>query len=281
MVQGLINAFMDGVEIMGVPTMSLGRRDEIGRSPLHFCGLDPQSKSKPQIDVDCARIISMLIEAGFDPNAKCKSGWSPLDTYATLGLPETVSIIADNPAVDLNSADEKFGKTALMRAAINGNFFTTQVLLDTGRCDINLEAKDGGNALYFAVRNEVMSKLGGGGGGATGATESMEAGAMEGVEEEGTASDLAALLEEGIEGAKTNFDEQCSAERKENEEKAVDLGCEPGKEYMKIIDILLSSGADVNSADSKGKTSIMLAASSGHLELVKVLLQFNVDLQKV
>ena len=26
MVQGLINAFMDGVEIMGVPTMSLGRR---------------------------------------------------------------------------------------------------------------------------------------------------------------------------------------------------------------------------------------------------------------
>ena len=176
------------------------RRDEIGRSPLHFCGLDPQSKSKPQIDVDCARIISMLVEAGFDPNAKCKSGWSPLDTYATLGLPETVSIIANYPAVDLNSADEKFGKTALMRSAINGNLFTTQVLLETGRCDVNLEAKDGGNALYFAVRNEVMSKLGGeGGDGATEASNSTEEVVEVGVGDD-AASDLATLLVEGIEG---------------------------------------------------------------------------------
>ena len=50
---------------------------------------------------------------------------------------------------------------------------------------------------------------------------------------------------------------------------------------MKIINLLLESGADVNSSDGKGKTSIMLAATSGHLELVKKLLQFDVDLQTV
>ncbi|GMH92160.1 hypothetical protein TL16_g12263 [Triparma laevis f. inornata] len=255
---------------MGVPTLSLSRVDEIGRTPLHFCGLDPQTKSKPVVDVDCARIVSMLLEVGFDPHMKCNMGWSPLDTYATLGLPETVNVLASHEGVDLNAVDEKHGKTALIRANINGNSVSSQVLLEAG-ADVNVEVVGGGNGLFWTVRNEAMRKMGA----RHGEEDSDEY--MEGLVGYDDFND------EGLEGAKMNYEEQCSVDRKANEDKAVDLGCEPGKEYMKIIKQLLEvEGVDVNSRGGGGKTAIMLAASSGHVELVGLLLETGkVNLQLV
>ncbi|GMI01674.1 hypothetical protein TrST_g10379 [Triparma strigata] len=266
MVISLINAYRDDVSIMGVPTLSLTRTDEIGRSPLHFCGLDPQTKSKPVVDVDCARIVNMLLEVGFEPNKKCNMGWSPLDTYATLGLPETVHVLATNKGTDLNAVDEKHGKTALIRANINGNYVSSKVLLEAGG-DVNIEVKGGGNGLFWTVRNEVMRKISEGGEGGGGG----EVGELDEYTEE-LVVDFNDILEEGLEGSKMNYDEQCSADRKSNKDKAVDLGCEPGKEYMKIIKLLLSQeDINVNSQDENGKTALvelLLETNKVNLQLV-------------
>lgn len=116
--QSLIHAHNEEILSSQSP-LDLRRRDELGRSPLHICGLDPQSKSKPAVDVDCARISNMLVEVGFPVNDRCNAGWSALDTYATLGLPETVNVLLDLGA-SVDAADKEFGRTALMKSAING-----------------------------------------------------------------------------------------------------------------------------------------------------------------
>ncbi|GMI41752.1 hypothetical protein TeGR_g12193, partial [Tetraparma gracilis] len=77
-----------------------------------------------------------------------------------------------------------------------------------------------------------------------------------------------------------SFDESCSAEP--GREGGVDFGCEPGKEYMAVVELLLDAGADVNMVDMTGKTVIMLAAAAGHKGLVSALLETGkVDLQLV
>jgi len=258
MVNSLIYNYNEGI-ISATPPLDLARRDEIGRTPLHLCGLDAQVKSKPEIDIDCARIVSMLKEVGFDVNARCKAGWSPLDTYATLGLPETVNVLL-NSGAEIDGTDPEHGRTALMRSTINGNFVVSKLLIEKG-AEVNMVAEGGKvSALSYAVRNEVMRKV---------------ATSGEGVEEEGGGEvfNLLEMLEQEIEGGEVG-DKQCSSNREKNDKNSVfDLGCEPGKEYLRITELLVSSGADVNLQDKNGRTPIMIAALAGHKNLVQMLLK--------
>ena len=45
-----------------------------------------------------------------------------------------------------------------------------------------------------------------------------------------------------------------------------------GNSYIDTVKVLLTNGADVNSADNDGWTSLMYAANNGHLEIVKLLI---------
>jgi ankyrin repeat protein len=261
MVQRLLHSHYEGV-ISSTPPVDLRRRDEIGRTPLHLCGLDAQTKSKPTVDVDCARIVSMLKEVGYEIDARCSGGWRPLDTYAALGMPETVNVLLEGGA-EVDGRDGGHGRTALMLAAINGNFVVAQLMVEKG-ADVNIRAEGGTmEALGYAVRNEVMRMInvgkGGGGGG------------QEGGEDDGEI-DLMELLEREVGEGGGVGDEQCGADREKNDkDTTVDLGCEPGKEYMRIAALLLEEGADVNVQDKNGRTPLMVAAMAGHKELVRMM----------
>jgi ankyrin repeat protein len=81
------------------------------------------------------------------------------------------------------------------------------------------------------------------------------------------------MLEQEIAGGEGG-DKQCSSNREKNDKNSVfDLGCEPGKEYLRITELLVSSGADVNLQDKNGRTPIMIAALAGHKNLVQMLLK--------
>ncbi|GMI05285.1 hypothetical protein TrRE_jg11774 [Triparma retinervis] len=261
MVQSILHSHYSGI-ISSSPPVDLSRRDHIGRTPLHLCGLDAQSKSKPLVDVDCARITSMLKEAGYDLDARCDAGWSPLDTYATLGMPETVNVLLEGGA-KVDGADREHGRTALMRAAINGNFVVAELMVEKG-ADVRRRAEGGTmEALGYAVRNEVIRMVSEG---------------RQGAEEEGGEGgdiDFMELLErEAGDDYGGVGEEQCGADRDKNDkDTVVDLGCEPGKEYMRIAELLLKEGADVNVQDKNGRTPVMIAAMAGHKELVRMMVE--------
>jgi hypothetical protein len=264
-VMGLVNAHKDGVLLSGVPPIFPGRTDTIGRSAMHVCANDPQSSSKPLVDVACSRILRLLQEVGFDVNQVCDAGWRPLDVYSAQGLPETVAALLEMGAV-VNARDPEHGRTALMRAAINGNAVTVGVLLDAG-ADADVKASEG-SALTVAVRNEVMNKIN------TPAAATPAAARETASEDESWDEWLSAQSSVQL------YDETCTAENRG--EGSVDYGCEPGKQYLLVIERLLAHGADANVKDDTGKTPLMLASAAGHEGLVRTLLKSrSVDVRLV
>tara|TARA_B110000305_G_scaffold235271_1_gene294644 strand:+ start:451 stop:1344 length:894 start_codon:yes stop_codon:yes gene_type:complete len=214
------------------PKINLKRLDTLGRSHLHVCALDAQTSSKPIIDVTCARIIKLLLDTGsYDVNHQDLSGWTSLDYYSALGLPETVHMLASNEQVRINSVDFEYGRTALMRACINGNANVVGVLLESG-ADVNIASakKSGGNsALHLAVRNHVMKRV----------VKQVENG---GQCEWSTAG-------------------------------GADYGCEPGKEYRKIVRMLLDyEKTNLNLGNLNGTTPLMIAVQADDEEMVDLFL---------
>lgn len=54
-----------------------------------------------------------------------------------------------------------------------------------------------------------------------------------------------------------------------------------GRGYYKIVCLLLSSGAHVNSKDKFGSTALIWAARRGHFEIVEELLRFGAQVDAV
>jgi ankyrin repeat protein len=269
-VLGLYNAYNKATEQGGLGSslpFDPFVRDPAGRTYLHICGSDPQHKVKPLVDVDCARILNALLSFGIDGSHRCNSGWSPLDVYSAQGYPEVVQVLVKHPTVKLDSKDVKYGMTALMRAAINGHWKVAEIILEGG-ADPDSVSWGGFTALMYATRNEVLKFRGeehgkdkkgysnavvegGGGGGEVAVTAVEEVGVGEGA---GVSSD----------------DDGCSDSSDPN---CVNFGISPGNEYFDVISVLLKYGCDVNVPDDRGMTAIMVAASGGHEQLVKLLLE--------
>ena len=53
----------------------------------------------------------------------------------------------------------------------------------------------------------------------------------------------------------------------------------PASKNGKLVDVqyILNQGVDVNTMDYHGKTALMWASSQGHIDIVKELLERNVD----
>ena len=49
--------------------------------------------------------------------------------------------------------------------------------------------------------------------------------------------------------------------------------------HLEIVKLLISHGADVNSQSSSGNTPLMYACASGHSEIVRVLLEANANVE--
>ena len=95
-------------------------------------------------------MVRSLIEAGTDPNAREKDGWTALMYAAASGSVEVVQLLMDAGA-DVN-ADIQKGTTALSEAAYWGRASIVQMLIATG-ADVNVaDIEDGSTPLLKALR---------------------------------------------------------------------------------------------------------------------------------
>ncbi len=106
-----------------------------------------------------AEIVRLLLEAGADPNSQLRGGETALMTAARTGKLEPVQLLLARGA-EINRKERK-GQTALMWAAADGHVAVVQELIKAG-ADFQTPLESGFTPLLFAVREgqtEVVQAL--------------------------------------------------------------------------------------------------------------------------
>ena len=175
-----------------------------------------------------------LISRGADINQRNNQGATPLMCIAQQGHPETVRSLLELGA-DVNVVDV-YGNTALHWACAKGDFPLIAEILVSNGANINQRENQGITPLMAAVmvgHIEAARKL-------------LELGA-----------DTHVLDMEG--------------------KSALHFSCAKG-DFPKIVDMLLTNGADINQRSCRGYTPLMAAVAVGRLETVRKLLELGADI---
>lgn len=101
----------------------------------------------------------MLLLAGADPNIPCYENKTVLSWAAAEGSEEWIELLLKQPSIELDIPD-KFGQTALLRAADAGHTKCIRMLLDKGACVKHADS-EGRTALSLAAMkgHKVVAKL--------------------------------------------------------------------------------------------------------------------------
>lgn len=106
-----------------------------------------------------AELVGMLLDAGADANAELDGGETVLMTAARTGRLKPVELLVEHGA-NVN-AQERRGQTAIMWAAADGHAKVVDALIAAG-ADFQKPLKSGFNPLFFAVRQghqDVVQRL--------------------------------------------------------------------------------------------------------------------------
>jgi ankyrin repeat protein len=98
------------------------------------------------IEIDNPRMLSALLERGFDPNTLDARGQHGLYLALRDGSVKTEAVLLAHPATQSDS-ENSVGETPLMMAALRGRLDASQRLLDRG-ARVN---KDGWTPLHYAA----------------------------------------------------------------------------------------------------------------------------------
>ncbi|MDX1917018.1 MAG: ankyrin repeat domain-containing protein [Rickettsiaceae bacterium] len=195
------------------------------------------------------KMIELLLQSGAEVNASNHNGRTALIEAASHGHTEITALLLGRGA-EVNDADNE-GKTALMEAVSYWHSEITELLLKSG-AEVNAADNEGKTALMKAV-SEGHTEL---------AKLLLESGA-----------DVNAAARNG----KTALMEAAASKERAamwNHFKPIGYNkLNEGNTALDMINLLLESGADVNAADSNGKTALMEAVSQGRTEVARLLLE--------
>jgi len=237
--------------------------------------------------------IKSLLNNGADVNAKDNEGWHPLQLAAKRGDVEIVRFLLENGA-DVN-ATNNLGGTALMSAASRGYVEIVKLLLEKG-ADINAQQTFGSTALMMAAiegqTNSVELLLDKGAdinaknpNGMTALMFAASAGHTDTVEllldkgadinAEATNGWDALMFAEVMDMNQTNTSGLNASElllEKDTGGINAALMYAASAGHTNAVKLLLDKGADINVKDKYGDTLLMQAVSAGHTDVVKLLL---------
>ena len=208
--------------------------------------------------------LSKLIESGADVNAVGGESLSALHIASGKGLTEVVAFLMKNGA-DINRPERSGGCTPLMIAVALKNLETVSKLLELG-ADVSAVDLEGNSALHNACKNNISNII----------AELISHGAdlnqrnNEGktpfmrIAQQGHPETVRSLLELG---ADVNVMDLYG-------NTALHFACGKG-DFLKIVDILLTNGADINHRGDQGYTPLMVASQQGCLQAVIKLLDLG------
>jgi cytohesin len=114
-VRSLLNRIQDVVEFSDIEITDVNQKGMFGNTPLKVVTVWGDTAA-----------MSLLLDAGADPNIKCEEGFVPLHFAASMGHSEAVRLLLDRKAnVDVLN---DFGQTPLDLARQNGSADIIQLL---------------------------------------------------------------------------------------------------------------------------------------------------------
>ncbi len=249
-----------------------------------------------------AAIVKRLLEAGADANAERRGGETVLMTASRTGVLEVVRALIDNGAKV--HATERNGQTAIMWAAAAGHADVVDALIDAG-ADFRQSLRSGFNPFFFAVRQghiDVVLRLLAAG---IDVNEAMDPARKAGNGPDDGTSGLLLAVENGhFELAEVLLREGADARDQRLGYTALHAitwvrkplrgdGDPPpigsGKtSSLELVRSLVTHGSDVNARHGKhpagnyrlnrtGATPFLLAAETGDIPLMKLLLDLGAD----
>ncbi|KAG7381507.1 Mitogen-activated protein kinase kinase kinase mlk-1 [Phytophthora pseudosyringae] len=269
-------------------------RDSGGSSSLRFAASEGRME-----------VVHLLVEVGgARVNQSDGSGWTPLILASWYGHMNVVRFLLEHGAqVDVQDAG---GSTALRFAAAEGRLKIAKLLVQHGSACVNEPEIHGRSPLWFAVKNNHLKvaawllQIGADPDIQTdeGSTALMRICRSDNADENAVklfldhgadvdASDYRGWTPlihaceagdpgEGIMEVLLDHGADVNARDSEGTTPLMHL-CMAGEPDSGIVHVLTDHGADVNAHDMRGKTSLMLAASSGDLETVQLLLTLGAD----
>jgi hypothetical protein len=149
MVRELVKEMRSGVLSSAAPVSVTQTEKVHGRNCLMHCGLDPQSKDIRDVDLKCAAIVEVLLDAGANLSHVDNHGWNAVAMGSVKGMSRFCEVLMDQ-GVDGDLPDDE-GRTPLMKAINHGFLNVVNVLLKRG-ANVTRKDKNGWTCMHYAVR---------------------------------------------------------------------------------------------------------------------------------
>lgn len=271
-----------------------------GDRPLHLAcriATPPYGTPNASRHQQIADVIKTLLAHGADPNAKNKTGQTPLavavfanfpagidllirktkNTDIDLGqesflhwscknnMPNTVSVLLDRSKATINQPDRN-GQTPLNLAAATGNPTIVELLLKAG-AKVNQVGEGGQSPLHSGLAsgsNEVVQSL-------------IDAGANLTLPDGGDRMPLHIAAWHGNTEAISLFGSASVNMTPTTQSGSTPLHLAAWQNHIETAKALLAFNVDIDRADADGWSPLHKAAHRGHLEMVKFLLENGAD----
>ncbi|XP_057322749.1 uncharacterized protein LOC130666094 [Microplitis mediator] len=240
---------LDTTELLITRGANINEKDSLGLTALH--------------DASCSgevKIVEILIKAGANINLLDFSGSSPLKLAILQGHTEIVEYFINNE-LDINYEQLNYES---LEIALNHNYQAIAKMIIEKNTSINFRNEQGHSLLYTAAKNnqiDIIKLL-------------LKLGARVKI---GNSDVIVSAVFSGHKNAVhtliTHGNININEKLKENMSL---LQLAVINDHKNIAELLLEKGADVNAVCPDG-TSLHLAASKGHYEMIKLLLDNNAD----
>jgi ankyrin repeat protein len=230
-------------------------RDNGGNAPLYLA-----------VQSNHPDVVIALIEAKCSVNTRGCGGNTPLHVASKWGYDECLQTLLDNGA-NVNACDSS-GATPLIVAVRNGQYMAVRAILqlERGVCDLDLYDSEGRTALHYAsYKARCVDQL-------------VAAGANLNITDNDNLTPLIMAATEGFDKVITTLlhaGRKCDVNVASKSVQRTALHHVAYKGHTKAVSALIYAGADVNKMDSQSHTPLWYAIKNARLEVVKLLLRAN------